>query len=767
MPVSRRLAVPVLGALAALAVALPAAALDAPAGPPALNGTGDPLEADACTIRAPGAQAIAAGLPTHPVRARVYEATLTEAPGAAPGVVAQLGLGPAGSDPRTSPDWAYVDASYSLQAAGEDEYEATLTAPAEPGEYAYAYRFSLDGGGSFTYCDTDGAGSGEGLAFEPDRLGLLTVMAEADTTPPVLDLPDEVVAEATGPAGAEVAYDASAADAVDGATPATCAPGPGAAFPLGTTVVECAASDAAGNAAAGAFPVRVRDTTAPALDLPAALTREATGPDGAIVTYPASAADLVDGPVAVRCAPESGMVLPLGRVTVDCSARDRAGNGATGSFGVDVVDTTPPVIATPGDLTVAATSEAGADVAFDASASDAVDGAVPVACTPSAGAALPVGATAVTCTATDARGNEAVAGFTATVTPFEPLPAVSVLDGRAVEGSDGTTTALDVPVRLSRPAGPAGVTVHLATADGTAVAGEDYVATEAEVRVPAGEDSATATVPVVADADAEPDETFGVAITGAEGAHVERAEAVATILDDDRPPPAISVDDARVVEGDAGTTDMVFPVRLSATSPRDVTVGWSTDPGTAIYGDANDLLPAGGTVTIPAGRTTAEIAVPVAGETLPELDETFSVALADPSGATIDRSTAAGTIVNDDAGDPCIDAEGDGGDHPFAFDGGGAHWATSTGHTLCTVGDRDLLRPEGLAVPPEGIAHMWAQVTVRGARRGARTRVALPGSAAVIRGDGTAYVETRGAGAPFLIAVEGAGGTYDVTAGLL
>ena len=65
-----------------------------------------------------------------------------------------------------------------------------------------------------------------------------------------------------------------------------------ATFPLGTTIVECSASDAAGNAAAGSFPVHVRDTTAPALDLPAALTREATGPDGAVVTYGASA----DGP---------------------------------------------------------------------------------------------------------------------------------------------------------------------------------------------------------------------------------------------------------------------------------------------------------------------------------------------------------------------------------------------------------------------------------------------------------------------------------------
>lgn len=756
-----------LGALAALAVALPAAALGAPAGPPALNGTGAPLEADACAIRFPDAQSIAAGLATRPVRARLLEAGLTESAGAAPGVVAQLGLGPAGSDPRTAPGWEYVDATYSLQAADEDEYEAPLTAPGTPGVYAYAYRFSLDGGESFTYCDTDGAGSGEGLAFEPERLGLLTVTEEADTTPPALDLPGGVVAEATGADGAEVAYRASAADAVDGATPVNCAPAPGATFPLGTTTVECLASDAAGNSAGGSFPVRVRDTTAPALDLPAALTLEATGPDGAAVTHDASAADLVDGPVAVRCAPESGMVLPLGRTTVDCSSRDRAGNGAGGSFDVEVVDTTAPSIATPGDLTVAATSDAGADVTFGASASDTVDGVVPVVCFPASGATLPVGVTTVSCRATDGRGNEGTAEFTATVAPLEPLPAVSVLDAQAVEGTGGGTTQLDIPVRLAKPAGPGGVTVRLATADGTALAGQDYVATDAEVHIPEGADAVTATVPVVADGDAEPDETLIVAVTGAEGARVARGEAVATILDDDRPPPALWVDDASVPEGDSGTTDLVFTVRLSATSPEDVVVGWSTRPGTAIYGSGNDLLPANGAVTIPAGRTITEIVVPVAGEALPELDETLSVEIAGPSGASVARGGATGTIVNDDAGPACVDAEGDGGDHPYAFAAGGARWVTSARHTLCAAGDRDFLRPEGLAAPPAGAAHMWAEVTLRGTEPGARTRVALPGAAAVIRGDGTVYLETRRADAPFLIVVEGAGGTYDVTAGLL
>src|SRR5438128_12508154 len=128
-----------VGAVAALAAAWPALASEAPAGPPV---------PDSCAIRFPDAQSIAAGLRTSPVHVRVGAAGVTDAPGPGPGVVAQLGLGPAGSDPRTSPGWEYVDAAYSLQAGDEDEYEASLTAPAVPGDYAYAYRVSLDGGGS-------------------------------------------------------------------------------------------------------------------------------------------------------------------------------------------------------------------------------------------------------------------------------------------------------------------------------------------------------------------------------------------------------------------------------------------------------------------------------------------------------------------------------------------------------------------------------------------------------------------------------------------
>lgn len=86
------------------------------------------------------------------------------------------------------------------------------------------------------------------------------------------------------------------------------------------------------------------DTTPPALSLPSDITAEATGPDGAAVTYAASATDNVDGAVTPDCSPASGSTFALGTTTVDCTATDAAGNQASGSFSVTVQDTTPPAV---------------------------------------------------------------------------------------------------------------------------------------------------------------------------------------------------------------------------------------------------------------------------------------------------------------------------------------------------------------------------------------------------------------------------------------
>jgi hypothetical protein len=142
----------------------------------AMNESDTPAEADYCALQFPLqiASAPAASLPA--IYGQLYEPDTTEAAGAAPGWIAELGIGPLGTTPAQLAGWRFATAPYNLQVGNNDEYvAASAIAPASVGKYAYAFRFSHDGGGSWTYCDTDGAGSGAGLSFSPASLGTLTV----------------------------------------------------------------------------------------------------------------------------------------------------------------------------------------------------------------------------------------------------------------------------------------------------------------------------------------------------------------------------------------------------------------------------------------------------------------------------------------------------------------------------------------------------------------------------------------------------------------
>jgi hypothetical protein len=166
-----------------------------------------------------------------------------------------------------------------------------------------------------------------------------------DTTPPVISgTPANITAEATGPGGAAVSYTApTASDLVDGSRPVTCTPTSGAIFSIGTTTVTCSATDTHGNPASTTFTVKVQDTTPPNLALPGPITTDATSPGGAIVTFTATANDLVDGNLPVSCTPASGATFAIKTTTVTCTAADTRNNTSSGTFTVTVKSATTQV----------------------------------------------------------------------------------------------------------------------------------------------------------------------------------------------------------------------------------------------------------------------------------------------------------------------------------------------------------------------------------------------------------------------------------------
>ena len=112
--------------------------------------------------------------------------------------------------------------------------------------------------------------------------------------------------------------------------------------------------------------------------------------------------------------------------------------------------------------------------------------------------------------------------------------------------------------------------------------------------------------------------------------------------------PKLSITDASVTEGDNGTTTLSFTVTLSALANGDVDVNYSTGDGSAMAG-SDYIAATNGTLVIPAGSTSAAIAVSILGDTIDEIDESFIITLNSSSAnVTLDSATAIGTIIDDD-----------------------------------------------------------------------------------------------------------------------
>jgi CSLREA domain-containing protein len=100
------------------------------------------------------------------------------------------------------------------------------------------------------------------------------------------------------------------------------------------------------------FKEIVQDTTPPVLSLPADITAEGNTTNGAHVTFVVTAIDDTDPDPTVSCDKNSGDFFELGTTIVTCTATDASDNQSIGSFNITVIDTTPPVLSVPADVTI-------------------------------------------------------------------------------------------------------------------------------------------------------------------------------------------------------------------------------------------------------------------------------------------------------------------------------------------------------------------------------------------------------------------------------
>ena len=214
------------------------------------------------------------------------------------------------------------------------------------------------------------------------------------------------------------------------------------------------------------------------------------------------------------------------------------------------------------------------------------------------------------------------------------LPVASIDDVTVSEGGQAQfTVSLDKTWSDD-------VTLAWATADGTATAGSDYTGQSGQsLTIAAGDQSGTVSVSTSGDAIDEPNEAFTVTLGSPVNATLGDDTGEATITDDDAPP-ALSIDDVTVAEGDAAQ----FTVSLDAVSGRDVTVAWATADGTATAG-GDYTGQTGQSLTIAAGDQSGTVSVQTTTDGDDESDETFTVTLSSPVNATLGDATGEATIA--------------------------------------------------------------------------------------------------------------------------
>ena len=197
-------------------------------------------------------------------------------------------------------------------------------------------------------------------------------------------------------------------------------------------------------------------------------------------------------------------------------------------------------------------------------------------------------------------------------------------------------------------------TVDAVTEGVTATPGIDYTETQRSVRFVSASQDNDATVPILNDTEEEQIETFDVHLQNPTGGATLGfpKDGTVFIVDEDGAPRISFI----------VATDKVFENRLllevtvvRAGDPSvPASVQWSTVDGTAVGGE--DYEAAGGTISFAATERRKTIQVRTINDELGEGSESFSLAMTDPTGATlVDPSTLNIEIADDET--PSSDTE--------------------------------------------------------------------------------------------------------------
>lgn len=243
-----------------------------------------------------------------------------------------------------------------------------------------------------------------------------------DTIPPMITCPNaQTAAPVIGSSTVAVSYPPPTATDNVALTTVSCSPSTGSAFPLGNNAVTCTATDTSGNTASCSFLVTILDKTPPVITCPgnySAFT-SSNAPTGVINWGKATATDTFSS-ATVSCPLFGTTTFAVGTTIVTCTSTDAAGNTASCSFGITVVDNQPPDITCPASFQdPLGPGQSNKTESWSIQTSDNV-GVASQICNPSSGSVLQYGSHIINCMAQDVSGNVASCSFTLSIINTQP-----------------------------------------------------------------------------------------------------------------------------------------------------------------------------------------------------------------------------------------------------------------------------------------------------------------------------------------------------------
>ena len=200
---------------------------------------------------------------------------------------------------------------------------------------------------------------------------------------------------------------------------------------------------------------------------------------------------------------------------------------------------------------------------------------------------------------------------------------------------DQSVSPVDMQVVLGRPY-PQDVTVDY-TVTGTAVGGGvDYTLSNGTLTIPKGETTANISAEIILQTKYKPSQTIIVTLSNPTNAIVNTDNVYNYTITNNISLSTVAFDST----GSSGTevaSNVNIPVSLSSQTGVDATVDY-TVTGTAVGGGVDYTL-SNGTLTIPAGSTTANISAAIISNLTHKPDRTIVVTLSNPSGATLGTNT--------------------------------------------------------------------------------------------------------------------------------